>query len=129
MCICMYVCVYVCMCTYVCMYLCVYVCMYVCCMYVCMHQMCSNFLAGGMIRSANRYKALDETAVFGFCCRHEFPGRFINLKHGEWFVNCHEFYCVKCYWCLYIGIGWHMVRTCWKRSWKICNQNKFRKYT
>ena len=110
----MYVCMYVfmCVCVYVCMYLCMYVCMYVVCMYVCMHQMCSNFLAGGMIRSANRYKALDETAVFGFCCRHEFPGRFINLKHGERFVNGHEFYCVKCYWCLYIGIGWHMVCTC-----------------
>ncbi len=36
-----------------------------------------------MIRSAHRYKALDETAVFGYCCRHEFPGEFINLKHGE----------------------------------------------
>ena len=48
----MYVFMYVC----VCMYVCIYVCMYVCCMYVCMHQMCSNFLAGGMIRSANRYK-------------------------------------------------------------------------
>ena len=84
-----YVCIYVCMHVFMC------VCMYVCYMYVCMHQMCSNFLAGGMIRSW--YKALDETAVFGFCCGHEFPGRFINLKHGKWFVNCHEFYCVKCY--------------------------------
>ena len=85
---------------YICNYVCMYVCMCVCMLYVCMHQMCSNFLAGDMIRSANRYKALDETAVFGFCCRREFPGRFINLKHGERFVNCHEFYCVKCYWCL-----------------------------
>lgn len=46
-------------------------------------QNCSNFLAGNPLRSANRYRALDETAVFGYCCRHEFPGEFINLKHGE----------------------------------------------
>ena len=46
-------------------------------------QACNDFLAGSMIRSASRYKALDETAVFGYCCRHEFPGKFINLKHGE----------------------------------------------
>ena len=41
------------------------------------------FLAGNMLRSAGRYKALDETAVFGFSCRHEFPKKFISLKHGE----------------------------------------------
>ena len=46
-------------------------------------QECNNFLAGNMLRSAKRYHALDETAVFGYCCRHEFPGKFINLKHGE----------------------------------------------
>ena len=40
-----------------------------------------------MIRSAVRYKALDETALFGYCCRNEFPGGFINLKHGEWYVS------------------------------------------
>lgn len=44
---------------------------------------CNEFLAGNMLRSATRYKALDETAVFGYACRHEFPGKFINLKHGE----------------------------------------------
>ena len=44
---------------------------------------CNDFLAGNVLRSANRYMALDETAVFGCCCRHEFPGIFINLKHGE----------------------------------------------
>ena len=38
-----------------------------------------------MLRSASRYKALDETAVFGYACRHEFPGGFLNLKHGEWY--------------------------------------------
>ena len=44
---------------------------------------CSDFVAGSSLRSASRYTALDETALFGYCCRHEFPGRFINLKHGE----------------------------------------------
>ena len=44
-----------------------------------------------MLRSANRYRALDETAVFGYCCRHEFPGKYINLKHGERYVYiCNE---------------------------------------
>ena len=36
-----------------------------------------------MLRSASRYKALDETGIFGYCCRHEFPHKFVNLKHGE----------------------------------------------
>ena len=40
-------------------------------------------MAGNELISAIRYKALDETAVFGYCCRHEFPKAFINLKHGE----------------------------------------------
>ena len=46
-------------------------------------QSCSNFLAGDVLRSSNRYKALDETAVFGCACRHAFPLMFIDLKHGE----------------------------------------------
>lgn len=50
-------------------------------------QICNDFLAGNMLRSANRYRALDETAVFGYCCRHEFPGQFVNLKHGERLVK------------------------------------------
>lgn len=50
-------------------------------------QTCNDFVAGSMLRSASRYKALDETAVFGYCCRHEFPGEFISLKHGERYVN------------------------------------------
>lgn len=59
--------------------------------------MCSEFLAGDALRSSQRYKALDETALFGTACRHEFPYRFINLKHGERCVHvpshcmCHEF--------------------------------------
>jgi hypothetical protein len=40
-------------------------------------------VAGDALRSANKFKALDETALFGYCCRHDFPGRFISLKHGE----------------------------------------------
>ena len=46
-------------------------------------QECNDFVAGNVLRSASRYKALDETAVFGYSCRHEFPGKFLNLKHGE----------------------------------------------
>jgi hypothetical protein len=36
-----------------------------------------------MLRSSTRYKALEETAVFGSACRREFPALFLNLKHGE----------------------------------------------
>ncbi len=46
-------------------------------------QGCHEFLAGDAIRSKSRYAALDETAVFGSICRHEFPQRFISMKHGE----------------------------------------------
>ena len=47
------------------------------------YQECSDFLAGNMLRSSSRYSALDETALFGSACRHEFPAMFFNLKHGE----------------------------------------------
>lgn len=58
------------------------------CIILCLqHSTCNDFVAGNQLRSANRYKALDETAVFGYACRHEFPGRFINLKHGERYVD------------------------------------------
>ena len=46
-------------------------------------QDCSEFVAGNALRSASCYKALDETAVFGYACRHEFPERFLNLKYSE----------------------------------------------
>ena len=49
-------------------------------------QDCNNFLAGNMLRSSTRYRALEETAVFGSACRHEFPALFLNLKHGEKYV-------------------------------------------
>ena len=45
--------------------------------------MCSDFLAGDSLRSSRRYHALDETALFGCTCRHEYPRLFINLRHGE----------------------------------------------
>ena len=45
--------------------------------------MCNDFLAGDVLRSFNRFKALDETALFGCGCRHEFPLMFVNLKLGE----------------------------------------------
>ena len=61
-------------------YMCTVICM---CIYV---QDCNNFLAGNMLRSSTRYKALEETAVFGSACRHEFPALFLNLKHREWHV-------------------------------------------
>ena len=35
------------------------------------------------LRSASKFKALDETAIFGYCCRHDFPGWFITLKHRK----------------------------------------------
>ena len=36
-----------------------------------------------ILRSRHRYVALDETAVGGAACRHEFPLLFMNFKHGE----------------------------------------------
>lgn len=44
---------------------------------------CHEFLAGDTLRSKQRYTALDETAVFGSICRHEYPQRFFSMKHGE----------------------------------------------
>ncbi len=49
-------------------------------------QTCSSLLAGDSLRSSKRYNALDETAVFGSGCRHEFPLLFIYLKHGKRYV-------------------------------------------
>ena len=49
-------------------------------------QECNDFLAGNILRSSTRYKALDETAIFGSACRHEFPALFFNLKHGERYI-------------------------------------------
>ena len=44
-------------------------------------------MAGDVLRSSQRFRALDETAVFGSACRHEFPHMFLNLKHGERYVK------------------------------------------
>ena len=49
-------------------------------------QECNNFLAGNMLRSAIRFRALDETALFGSACCHEFPAVFLNLKHEERYI-------------------------------------------
>ena len=48
-----------------------------------MLKSCSDFVAGDALRSSQRYHSLDETALFGCACRHEFPLLFLNLKHGE----------------------------------------------
>ena len=44
---------------------------------------CSDFKAGNALRSASRFHALDDTAIFDCACRHEFPFLFINTKYGE----------------------------------------------
>ena len=44
---------------------------------------CSNFQAGDNLRSKQKTKKLDETALFGVACRHGFPYKFCSLKHGE----------------------------------------------
>ena len=44
---------------------------------------CHQFLAGDALKSRSRDAALDETAVLGTVCRHNFPQRFISMKHGE----------------------------------------------
>ncbi len=31
----------------------------------------------------NRYKGLDETGLVGVVCRHEFPLKFLSIRHGE----------------------------------------------
>ena len=31
---------------------------------------------------------LDVNGIFGVCCRHEFPVLFLDLKHGERYVDC-----------------------------------------
>ncbi len=51
--------------------------------FVYLFQERSTFLAGDALRSANKFKALNETALFGYSCCHDFPGQFISLKHGE----------------------------------------------
>ena len=47
----------------------------------------NEFLAGNLLRSKTRYKALDKTVVIGIVCRHEFPYRLYNLRHGEQLVQ------------------------------------------
>ena len=48
------------------------------------------FGAGGVLRSWSRYYLLDETAVFGAVCRHDFPLGMLSLKHGERYTSICE---------------------------------------
>ena len=50
-------------------------------------QDCNEFIAGNAIRSHSRFAALSETAVMGVVCRHENPVCFINLFHGERYLQ------------------------------------------
>ena len=50
-------------------------------------QDCNEFIAGNAIRSHSRFAALSETAVMGVVCRHENPVCFINLFHGERYLE------------------------------------------
>ncbi|XP_065068720.1 uncharacterized protein LOC135694019 [Rhopilema esculentum] len=48
------------------------------------HGDCSNFRSGAdSLRSKLQYKKLDITGVFGCSCKHDIPGCFLNMKHGE----------------------------------------------
>ena len=61
-------------------------------MYIRRSVMNFYFLAGDLLRSKARYKALDETGVVGKVCRHEFPYRLYNIHHGERYtVNIHNY--------------------------------------
>lgn len=55
---------------------------------------CHEFLAGNAMRSSTRFRALDETALYGVSCRHEFPTLFCNLIHGERYVS--TYYAQSC---------------------------------
>ena len=57
---------------------------------------CSDFKAGDALRSRTRYRALDETAVFGAICPHDFPLKMLSLKHGERCATCSIFVCDVC---------------------------------
>lgn len=49
---------------------------------------CSQFQAGGdfdVIHCKGKNNLFDEKAVFGCVCRHEYPLRFLDIKHGERF--------------------------------------------
>ena len=72
-----------------------------------------------MLRSAKRYKALDETAIFGMCCCHEFPKMFLNLKHGERFS--YDNYCskIQCFNLVNKNIGLHILFSCLRRCWNL----------
>ena len=65
-----------------------------------LHCCCSHveiLLLEMSCRVLNVNRALDETAVFGYCCRHDFPGK---LKVPKLFQHA----------------GWLVVFICWKQS-------------
>ncbi|XP_068739812.1 uncharacterized protein [Montipora capricornis] len=49
----------------------------------CPKEQCNQFQAGSSLRSKNKSKKLDETALFGASCKHEVPLKFFSLKRGE----------------------------------------------
>ena len=55
---------------------------------------CHEFLAENAMRSSTRFRALDETALYGVSCCHEFPTLFCNLKHGERYMS--TYYAQSC---------------------------------
>lgn len=74
-------------------------------------QECNEFLAGNLLRSKTRYKALDETGVIGLVCRHEFPYRLYNLHHGERLV------CICCmanFMTVHVSIGSLILFMLWR---------------
>ncbi len=52
-------------------------------MFCTMQSSCSDFKAGDILRCRSRFHGLDETGVLGVICRHDFPLKMVNLKHGE----------------------------------------------
>lgn len=85
-------------------------------------QMCNDFLAGNELRSSQRYHALDETAVFGSACRHEFPHLFINLKHGERLVYSSESL-LSCTRITSINLDCVMLNGFYKRSFSVIRRD------
>lgn len=47
-----------------------------------LHVLCNLKI---MHSSSFHNKGLDITGIFGSVCKHEVPGRFMNMKHGERF--------------------------------------------
>jgi len=50
-------------------------------------QECSNFTAGSVVLTPAQTRKLDITGVFGAVCKHGIPLKFINMHHGERYVQ------------------------------------------